>query len=316
MQAAIDGRKAGEYRDGDDEYDVMVRFPKSFREDIMNIENMRFTNLAGQTVPFSAVARVEPGSGLGRITRIDRKRTVTVSAEVQGDRQPPEVLKDVRKKLEGFTAPVGYTMSYTGENEDLEQTESFLGRAFVVALLLISLVIVAQFNSVLQTFVVMTSVVLSLGGVFLGLYICNMPFGILMTGIGCISLAGVVVNNAIVLLDFIGKLRERGESLEDAVVHAGIIRFRPVMLTATTTVLGLVPMALGISFDFRSLQWTSGGETSQWWGSMAVAVIFGLSFATVLTLVVVPTIYTYAVNVSEFFSRKPATRSLAEPVAE
>lgn len=309
VQAAIDGRKAGEYREGDDEYDVMVRFPKSFREDIMNIENMRFTNLAGQTVPFSAVARVETGAGLGQITRINRKRTVTVSAQVQGDRQSVEVLKDVRAKLKDFKLPAGYTMSFTGENEDLEKTQSFLLRAFVIALLLIALVIVAQFNSVLQTFVIMTSVALSLGGVFLGLYIFKMPFGILMTGIGCISLAGVVVNNAIVLLDFINQLRARGVPLEDAVVQAGIIRFRPVMLTAGTTILGLVPMALGISFDFKTFRWTNGGETAQWWGSMAVAVIFGLAFATVLTLVVVPTLYTYAVNVSEFFSRKSPAKA-------
>jgi multidrug efflux pump subunit AcrB len=314
VQAAIDGRKAGEYREGDEEYDVIVRFPKAFREDVANIENMRFTNLAGETVPFSAVARIESGAGLGQINRIDRKRTVTVSAEVQGDRQPPEVLKDVRKKLEGFVLPAGYTMAYTGENDDLEETQSFLLRAFVIALLLISLVIVAQFNSILQTLVIMTAVMLSLGGVFLGLWICGMPFGIMMTGIGCISLAGVVVNNAIVLLDFINQLRSRGESLEDAVVKAGIVRFRPVMLTAGTTVLGLVPMALGISFDFKSFEWTSGGETAQWWGSMAVAVIFGLTFATVLTLVVVPTLYTYAVNLSEAFARKP--RAITEPVAK
>ena len=222
--------------------------------------------------------------------------------------------KDVRKKLEGFALPAGYTMAYTGENDDLEETQSFLLRAFVIALLLISLVIVAQFNSILQTLVIMTAVLLSLGGVFLGLWICDMPFGILMTGIGCISLAGVVVNNAIVLLDFINQLRSRGESLEDAVVKAGITRFRPVMLTAGTTVLGLVPMALGISFDFKSFEWTSGGETAQWWGSMAVAVIFGLTFATVLTLVVVPTLYTYAVNFSEAFARKP--RAISEPVAK
>ena len=147
---------------------------------------------------------------------------------------------------------------------------------------------------------------------FLGLWICNMPFGILMTGIGCISLAGVVVNNAIVLLDFINQLRARGVALEDAVVQAGIIRFRPVMLTAGTTSLGLVPMALGINFDFKSFEWTSGGETAQWWGSMAVAVIFGLTFATVLTLVVVPALYTYAVNISILLP-KPSARPVAEP---
>ena len=304
VQAAIDGRKAGEYREGDDEYDVMVRFPKAFREDLKNLENMRFTTLTGMTVPFSAVARVEPAASLGQITRVNRTRTVTVSAEVQGDRQPPEVLKDVQARLGDFPLPEGYAIAYTGENDDLEETQAFLIRAFGIALLLIALVIVAEFNSVLQTMVIMTSVLLSLGGVFLGLYIFNLPFGILMTGIGCISLAGVVVKNAIVLIDFVNHLRARGVSLEDAVVQAGIIRFRPVMLTASTAVLGLVPVALGVTFDFKTFHWVRGGETSQWWGPMAVAVIFGLTFATILTLVVVPTLYTYAVELSAVFSRK------------
>ncbi len=303
VQAAIEGRKAGDYREGDEEYDVVVRFPASFREDISNIGSMNLINLRGEAVPFSSVAQIEQGAGLGSVKRIDRKRTVTVSAEVDGNKSSPEVLGDVRKKLESFNLPAGYTISYTGENEDSEETEAFLGRAFIAALLLIALVLVAQFNSILQPIIIMSSVVLSLAGVFLGLYIHNMPFGILMTGIGCISLAGVVVNNAIVLLDFINELRARGVPLYNAVVEAGTTRFRPVMLTAITTVLGLIPMATGVSFDFFTWKWTSGGESSQWWGSMAIAVIYGLSFATLLTLVVVPTLYTMVIDFGEFFAR-------------
>ncbi|MFA6242428.1 MAG: efflux RND transporter permease subunit, partial [Candidatus Hydrogenedentales bacterium] len=303
VQAAIEGRKAGDYREGDEEYDVVVRFPASFREDISNIGSMNLINLRGEAVPFSSVAKIEQGAGLGSVKRIDRKRTVTVSAEVDGNKSSPEVLGDVRKTLESFNLPAGYTISYTGENEDSEETEAFLGRAFIAALLLIALVLVAQFNSVLQPIIIMSSVILSLAGVFLGLYIHNMPFGILMTGIGCISLAGVVVNNAIVLLDFINELRARGVPLYDAVVEAGTTRFRPVMLTAITTVLGLIPMATGVSFDFFTWKWTSGGESSQWWGSMAIAVIYGLSFATLLTLVVVPTLYTLVIDFGEFLAR-------------
>lgn len=310
VQAAIEGRKAGDYREGDEEYDVVVRFPAVFREDLSNIGSMNLINLRGEAVPFSTVAKIEQGAGLGSVKRIDRKRTVTVSAEVEGDKSSPEVLSGVQQKLASFSLPPGYSISYTGENEDSEETEAFLGRAFVAALLLIALVLVAQFNSVLQPIIIMTSVILSLGGVFLGLYIHNMPFGILMTGIGCISLAGVVVNNAIVLLDFINELRARGISLYDSVVEAGTTRFRPVMLTAITTVLGLVPMATGISFDFFTLKWTSGGESSQWWGSMAIAVIYGLSFATLLTLVVVPTLYTMVIDLGEFFARKGVRRSV------
>lgn len=291
VKTAVNGRKAGDFREGDEEYDVMVRFPKSFREDLASIESMTLTNVEGRPIPFSAVARLERGTGLGSLTRVDRKRTVSVMADVTPGKAPPEVLKNVQKKLENFTPPPGYTISYKGQNQEQEEAQAFLQRAFVLALLLILLVLVTQFNSVTQALIIMTSVVLSLAGVFLGLLICRMRFGVLMTGIGCISLAGVVVNNAIVMLDFINHLRARGMSTTDAIVEAGITRFRPVTLTAITTILGLLPMAVGISFDFREFRWIVGSESSQWWGSMAVAVIFGLAFATLLTLVVVPTLY-------------------------
>ncbi len=299
VQTAVEGRKAGDYREGDEEYDVMVRFPQAFREDLSNIESMDLINLNGQPVPLSTVAHIEQGAGLGSITRIDRNRTVTVSADVVAGKSGQEVLGKVQEAMEDFPLPAGYTVAYTGENEDTVETEDFLARAFAAAILLITLVLVAQFNSILQPFIIVSSVILSLAGVFLGLFIFHMPFGILMTGIGAISLAGVVVNNAIVLIDFINQLRNRGLSLEDAVVEGGMTRFRPVMLTAITTILGLVPMALGISFNFREFHWTIGGESSQWWGSMAVAVIFGLTFATVLTLVVVPTLYTFTAHLAE-----------------
>jgi len=290
VKAAINGIVAGKYREGDDEYDVIVRFPDAFRADLSNLENMTLVSLDGEPIPFSAVASLQQDEGLGTIRRIDRKRTVTVMADVEG-RTGPAVLADVQRRLADYSLPPGYTIGYTGENEDTEETQEFLSRAFVIALFLIALVLVTQFNSVFQPFIIMTSVILSLAGVFLGLTLFNMPFGILMTGIGCISLAGVVVNNAIVLIDFINKLRARGQSVEEAIVHASLIRFRPVILTAITTILGLIPMASGISFNFRTMEWMIGGESTQWWGPMAIAVIFGLAFATILTLVVVPTLY-------------------------
>jgi CzcA family heavy metal efflux pump len=300
VKAAINGRKAGDYREGDEEYDVTVRFPKPFRENLTNLESLTLVNLSGTAVPFSAVARLEQGAGLGSITRVDRKRTATVSAEVDG-RPGPEVLKDVQKALAGFPMPPGYSINYTGQNEEQEEAQSFLGRAFIIALFLIALVIIAQFNSILQTLIIMSSVILSLTGVFLGLLIFNMSFSIIMTGIGCISLAGVVVNNAIVLIDFINVRRREGAPTEDAIIEAGITRFRPVMLTAITTVLGLMPMAIGINFDFLKWEWIVGGESSQWWGAMAISVISGLSFATLLTLIVVPTLYSLSVSFTNFF---------------
>jgi multidrug efflux pump subunit AcrB len=153
------------------------------------------------------------------------------------------------------------------------------------------MVLLTQFNSLRQMIIVMTSVLLSLTGVFIGLLVTGTPFGIIMTGIGVISLAGVVVNNAIVLIDYINQLRRNKIPLREALIQAGLVRFRPVMLTALTTILGLFPMAVGVSFDFRNFAWEVGGESAQWWGPMAVAVIFGLAVATLLTLVVIPVLY-------------------------
>ncbi len=169
-----------------------------------------------------------------------------------------------------------------------KESESFLMKAFVVALFLIFFLLVSQFNSIAVPFIIMTSVILSLGGAFLGLAIFKQPFGIIMTSVGVISLAGVVVNNGIVLVDYINTLRERGMDISAAVVSAGVTRLRPVLLTAVTTILGLVPMVTGASFDFHNFTISRVSESSQWWQSMEVVVIFGLIVAIFLTLVVVP----------------------------
>ncbi|MFO7974013.1 MAG: efflux RND transporter permease subunit [Candidatus Hydrogenedentota bacterium] len=309
VQAAINGRKAADFREGDEEYDVVVRFPKSFREDLSNIDTMNLIAVDGRRVPFSSVARIEQGAGMGAIKRIDRNRTITVSADVHPDYNAREVLGVVQDRLADFPRPANYFINYTGENEDMKETQDFLMKAFVIAVFLITLVLVTEFNSITQPFIILTSVVLSLAGVFLGLYVFRMPFGILMTGVGCVSLAGVVVNNAIVLIDYINQLRNRGLALNDAILKAGVTRFRPVLLTAVTTILGLVPMAIGVSVNFRELKLIVGGEMSQWWGSMAVTVITGLTLATILTLIVVPTLYSLMAGLSH-----AVTQTSAEPV--
>lgn len=290
VRAAVDGRKAGEYREGDEEYDVMVRFPPDYKRDLSSIESMSLINAEGNPIPFSAVARIEEGAGLGTIKHIDRKRTLTVSGYAQG-RPSTEVMADVSLLLQDFDLPPGYTVQRTGEFEDMGDTQNFLGLAFIIGLFLMAMILITQFNSIVQPLIILSSVILSLAGVFLGLILFNMPFGAFMTGLGCISLAGIVVNNAIVLIDFINQERLRGTPTYDAIVRAGTVRFRPVMLTAVTTILGLIPMAIGRSFDFRNFEWIVGGSTSAYWGSMAVAICFGLGFATMLTLIVVPVLY-------------------------
>ncbi|MCU0595636.1 MAG: efflux RND transporter permease subunit, partial [Desulfobacterota bacterium] len=162
----------------------------------------------------------------------------------------------------------------------------------------------AQFNSFTSPVIIMTSVLMSLIGVFMGLLVTGTAFGIIMTGIGVISLAGVVVNNAIVLIDYYKQLLGRGILSRDALIRAGLTRFRPVMLTAITTLLGLLPMATGVSFDFKKFVWEIGSESSQWWGPMAVAVIFGLGVATLLTLVLVPVLCSLDYSLRERFTAK------------
>jgi len=187
--------------------------------------------------------------------------------------------------------PPGYEIRYAGEKEEQDESQAFLSKAFGIALLLVTLVLVIQFNSLMVPLIIMTTVVLSLIGALAGLLICDLPFGIIMTGLGVISLAGVVVNNAIVLLAYTRQLQSQGMELVAAAAEAGVTRFRPVLLTAATTIIGLIPMAVGISFDFHTFGWATKSESSQWWRTMAVVVIFGLGFATILTLVVVPSLY-------------------------
>ncbi len=286
VRTAIYGNEASEYRVGEDDFDIRVRLKEEARQRISDLENLMIEK-DGILVPLGTVARIETGGGLGSIKRKDMKRVVAVSGKVVG-RTTDDALREVQSILADFEMPIGYRIQYTGENEDQQESAEFLSRAFVVAVFMIALVLITQFNSVALPFVVLTSVILSLIGVLIGLLLTATPFGIMMTGIGVISLTGIVVNNAIVMIDYILRLRREGMSDRDAIVVAARTRFRPVIMTAITTILGLIPLATGVSFDFFTLTLEVGGRSSEWWGPMAKAVVFGLGFATVLTLVVVP----------------------------
>jgi multidrug efflux pump subunit AcrB len=225
---------------------------------------------------------------------------VTVKADVDERHIPgPVVRAQAEEIMANLSLPPGFKIRFTGEFEEQQKAEAFLTKAFGAALFLIVLILVSQFNSVAQPLIIMTSIILSLGGVFAGLAFMEMSFGIIMTGVGVISLAGVVVNNAIILIDYTNKLRERGVAVREAIIAAGCTRLRPVLLTAITTILGLLPMVTGISYDFHVMQVSTVSESTQWWKSMASAVIFGLALATILTLVVVPTLYSLVQSTSE-----------------
>jgi multidrug efflux pump subunit AcrB len=312
VKAAVNGAKVGTYREGKDEYDIVAKLPEKDRTSVEGVKRITVSGPEGRPIPLTSLATVRISSGLGTINRIDQKRVVTVSADIATGYLANDLLKEIKEILADYPLPRGYEFTFTGEQEEQAKAQAFLGKAFVACLFIIFLVLVSQFNSVLTPFIILTSVMLSLIGVFLGLLACNMPFGVIMTGVGVISLAGVVVNNAIVLIDYFEQLMARGMGVREALLHAGKTRFRPVILTAITTVLGLLPMATGVSFDFFSMEAVVGGESSQWWGSMAVAVIFGLGVATVLTLVVVPVLCSLKVSLSDRLAGRRSKKHSAE----
>jgi len=302
VKAAINGVKAGVYREGKDEYDIIARLPERDRQSIENLKRITVSGPMGEPIPLTSLAEISLGSGIGAIMRLDQKRVVTISGDVSG-RLANDVIKEIDERLKtNLTWPRGYHYRFSGEQEEQAKAQAFLSKAFFACIAIILLILMTQFNSFITPLIILTSVLLSLIGVFIGLLVTGTAFGIIMTGIGVISLAGVVVNNAIVLIDYYNQLLARGISSMEALMRAGAVRFRPVILTAITTILGLFPMAIGISFDFRKLAWDVGGESSQWWGPMAVAVIFGLGFATLLTLIVVPVLCSLA---HSFKTRKP-----------
>lgn len=294
VRAAINGAEASKYRVGEDEYKIRVRLREDQRTSPADLENLyiTFRNNQGKllSIPLVAVASVSRSSGISDIQRKDQKRVITISGDVQG-RLSSEVLQDVKNDLASFGMPPGYTVRFTGEDEEQQKAAAFLAQALAVTLLLVFFILVTEFNSVKVPFVIMVSVPLSLVGVFIGLLVTLTPFSVIMTGVGVISLAGIVVKNAIVLLDFMKHLRAQGMSVDEALIEAGRTRLRPVILTAATTVLGILPLATGIDFEWRELHFVVGAASADFWRPLGIAIIFGLGVSTFLTLVIIPTFY-------------------------
>jgi multidrug efflux pump subunit AcrB len=294
LRTAIYGTESPrKFRAGEDEFDITVRLPRPARDQFGLLEEIYIPVAEGPPVPLSSLGRFEYTAGRGVIRRKDQNRVITVSGNKDG-RESNELLADIIPIVDRIDLPPGYSIRYTGDKEDQQESSEFLMRAFLLALAGIIVILVVQFNSVLLPLIIFTSIILSIIGVMWGLLITRMHFSIIMTGVGVISLAGIVVNNAIVLVDCINQLRSKGLDTTEAVVHAGRLRLRPVLLTAVTTILGLIPMAVGFSFNIRTLRFVIGGATSAWWAPMAIAVIFGLAVSTLLTLVLVPLMYSLA----------------------
>ncbi len=293
VRTAVNGTDASTWRRGDEDVDIVVRFAEGRRRSVADLEAITLVNEAGVQIPLSTVARIERNQALTAITHKELKRVVTVTGRVTSPELAEPVRAEARARIEADTSlvPPGVTVAFAGQSEDEDEAKAFLSKAFLWALLLVAALIVGQFDSLAVPLIIMTSVVMSMIGVLLGLLVTGLPFGIVMTGLGVISLAGIVVNNAIVLLDYGEQLRARGLPRRELVRLTGERRLRPVLLTAVTTALGMLPLATGVDIDFVNFTIGTGGESSQWWQGLAVAVIFGLGVATFLTLILVPVLY-------------------------
>jgi multidrug efflux pump subunit AcrB len=317
LRTSIYGTESSKFRAGEDEFDITVRLPAGSRSSPDLLAKTFIPARGGVSVPLSSLGRTVFTSGPGEIRRKDQKRVITVTGDIQS-RSVDAVLADVQAAVGKLHLPMGYKVTYAGENADMKESGAFLAKALAVGVGLIAVIMVLQFNSAVLPLLIMVSILLSMIGVAWGLILCRMRFGFIMTGLGVISLAGVVVNNSIVLLDCTLQRRREGMSAMEAAVTAGRLRLRPVLLTAGTTVLGLIPMAVGWSLEIHTWPWTftAGAESSAWWAPMAVAVIFGLTMATVLTLVQMPVMYSLTESFKTWCAEMAARHGLKRSTGE
>jgi multidrug efflux pump len=303
LKVAFNGLKVSTYREEDKDYDITVQLAAQDRKKTDILRELLITTPQG-LVPLSTIAKFKVTGGLAQVSRINHQRVVTITANVDETKIPGATVRAQAQKLLGsYNLPSGYKMTFTGEEDEQKESQQFLSKAFLIGLFLIIIILVAEFNSVSQPLIIMTSVVLSWGGVFFGLTLMGYSFGIIMTGVGVISLAGVVVKNAIVLIDYINRLIERGMPVKEAIIAGGCTRLRPVLFTATTAILGLIPMVTGVSYDFHKWEIAWVSQSTQYWSNMAIAVIFGLALSTLLTLLVVPALYSLLHSASDASSK-------------
>ncbi len=288
VQLVTNGIMVGDYRpdDADEELDIRIRFPEQYRH-LEQLDKLRLQTYEGM-VPISLFVKKTPQPSVGTIKRSDEKRIITVQAGVNEGVLVDKMLKAVRAWLKDNPVDERVTLTFKGEDKDQKEAEEFLGNAFMVALFMVIIILVAQFNNFYQTFLISSAVILSTVGVLLGLLITQQPFGIVMCGIGIIALAGIVVNNNIVLIDTFNILREQGFDKRESVLRTCAQRLRPVLLTTITTILGLMPMVLSMSIDLVTREIAFGAPSTQWWVQLATSVAGGLAFATVLTLILTP----------------------------
>ncbi len=318
FRTAILGKEATKFRDGEDEIPVMIRLKEDQRTNINAVENLNITfrdmNMGGvlRSIPMGSLADIKYTNTFGGVRRKDLERIVTISSNITAAFQPKQtqVVNAVKDAIAQIPQQEGVTIGFAGEDAEMLDAINFLGRSLVISIFIILLILVAQFNSIGKTLIIMTEVVFSVIGVLLGMAIFNMDFVVIMMGVGIVALAGIVVRNGILLVEFTDKLRHDGFEVKQAIIEAGRIRMTPVILTATAAILGLMPLAIGFNIDFASLLSTGdpkiflGGDSVAFWGPLSWTIIFGLGFATFITLVILPAMYLVGHNVKYWWEEK------------
>lgn len=305
LRNSIYGAEASKFRDDNDDYPIMVRLTKESANDLDELLNMRITYrdmvMQGmmRQVPLSSIASVEYTNSYGGINRLNQKRVITLASNALPGYAPNEVVENVKSAIDEFKSqvPGDVVIEMTGEQEEQKETGAFLGNAMLTSLGLILLILVTQFNSISKPIIILTEIIFSIIGVLLGFAIFDMNFSIVMTGIGIVALAGIVVRNGILMVEFTDLLRSEGVPLREAIIEAGRTRMTPVLLTAMAAILGLIPLAVGLNIDFVTM-FTElnphiffGGDSVAFWGPLSWTMIYGLGFATFLTLILVPAMY-------------------------
>ena len=318
IRNAVFGKEASKLKDGEDEYKIQIRYSDLQRNNISDIMNMRitfrdFATMAIKQVPLNSVATVDYTNTSGGVKRKNLKRTIQIQSNVIDPSLTGPVNKELTKKIDEFKSitkiPADVTIKQGGEGAQQAETMSFLATALISALLIIFLILVLQFNGMSKPFIVLTEIFFSIIGVFLGYALTGMTMAFIMLGVGIVGLAGIVIKNGILLIEFTDELRSRGVKTREAAIQAGRIRIIPVLLTALATMLGLFPLAVGLNIDFNSFLSTLnphlffGGDSVVFWGPLSWTIIFGLIFAFFLTLIMVPSMYIISERL-----RRPMTR--------
>ena len=302
LRTALFGKEVSKFKQDEDEFPITLRYSKVTRENINSLINLVITYRdmnSGQirTIPLSTVAKIHYSTSYAGIKRLDQKRVITVYSNVLSGYSPNDIVPKIEKLAKDFPMHSGTNIKLTGEQEKQAETSAFLLKAMIIALGLIFFILITQFGSISKTVIILSEVIFSIVGVLLGVIFFHMDLVIMMTGLGVVALGGIVVRNGILIVEFCDEMKKRGMKTRDAIVQAGKTRITPVVLTASATILGLVPLAVGMNINFETLFTTFnphiyfGGDNVAFWGPLSWTIIFGLSFATFLTLMFVPALY-------------------------